>query len=393
MRKTARMTDKSLNDALKEQLSQLKTPNIAIIGRTGVGKSTLINKVFGVDLAIVGAGLPVTKGFRRYPPKNSDNIFPLVIYDSAGYEATKEQEFLTKVSDFIEERQQQGKGFEEQIHFVWYVINAASARVEDFDKEVLDKINEKNIPAIIVLSQCDRAKDDELDGVKDALAKYKFNKVWNIIEVSADPLVVRGKPLFEPFGLQELVNKTIDKLPEACTEAFIAAQIIDLQAKRKIAWTAIFTAATACFTGSVFPVPGSTPIALLASQAGLFVRIAYIYEYKEDAQFLLTILTPTISSVGTLLSSIIGDLISIFFPPALPIAASGMATYIVAFGLACTTIFENMARNNIYGKGKDAVKKYLEENLKPELAKYKDLKINSPEALKNIAITFLNPPL
>lgn len=188
-----------------------------------------------------------------------------------------------------------------------------------------------------------------------------------------------------------MVDKTHEKLPDACTEAFIAMQVFDLQAKREVVWKYIYGAAAACFSGAFVPVPGTTPVTTLASQAGLFVAIAYIYGYKENAHFLLTVLTPTLTSVGTLLSTMVGDLISSVFPAASLAVATGSASYIVAFGLTCTAIFEKMARDNIYGKGKDEVKKYLQDNFRKEFEKYKNLQINSPEALKNIEITFLNP--
>ncbi|WP_353888713.1 GTPase [uncultured Microbacterium sp.] len=40
--------------------------NLAVVGGTGVGKSSLINAVFGRDLAKVGKGLPVTRGADYY---------------------------------------------------------------------------------------------------------------------------------------------------------------------------------------------------------------------------------------------------------------------------------------------------------------------------------------
>ena len=381
--------DKYLSEELKEQLKKLNFPNIVVVGRTGSGKSTLINKVFGLNLASVGAGLPITQGFRRYPPENSNIPIPLVIYDSAGYEAAREKEFVTGVINFLEEKQKEG--VEKQIHLVWYVIDASSARVEEFDRDVINTIGKTGTRAIIVLSQCDRARDEEISEIKRALKQFNFDKVYDVIETAPDPLIIRGGPICEPYGLQELVDKTLKKLPDAYTEAFIASQVVDLEKKRQVAWSAIRLSAAGCLAGVTVPVPGSTPAVIIASQAGLFLRIAYIYGYKEDAPFYLTVIAPTTTVLGTLFNGFIGDLVAAFFPPAIPAVAGAAASYVVAFGLACTSIFEKMSKDNIYGQGKDEVKRYLEENFRSEFEKYKNLKVQSPQELENLNITFRNP--
>jgi predicted GTPase len=125
----------SFEEEIKRIVKEIKSPNIAVIGRTGVGKSTLINAVFGVEVAKVGAGLPVSKGFVRYP-RDPDEKSPVVLYDSAGYESNKESEFVESTLSFLEDLRR--KGIEEQVHLVWYVVNASSARFEYFDRDIIN---------------------------------------------------------------------------------------------------------------------------------------------------------------------------------------------------------------------------------------------------------------
>jgi predicted GTPase len=49
-------------EKLREAFSQLGCFNLAVFGKTGVGKSTLVNAVFGRDVAATGMGSPVTRG-------------------------------------------------------------------------------------------------------------------------------------------------------------------------------------------------------------------------------------------------------------------------------------------------------------------------------------------
>src|SRR3954454_4706591 len=56
--------------------------NLAIFGKTGVGKSTLINAIFGEEVARTGIGEPVTRGSHLYV----DKIGHLGIVDTQGLE-------------------------------------------------------------------------------------------------------------------------------------------------------------------------------------------------------------------------------------------------------------------------------------------------------------------
>ena len=50
-----------VKDALREALRERGHVNILIAGRSGVGKSTLINAIFQGNLATTGQGRPVTQ--------------------------------------------------------------------------------------------------------------------------------------------------------------------------------------------------------------------------------------------------------------------------------------------------------------------------------------------
>ena len=70
--------DKLLNKIRKN----VKKPSVLVTGGTGVGKSSLINHLFGMDVAKTGNGKPMTDRITRYEPENYD----VVLYDTLGYE-------------------------------------------------------------------------------------------------------------------------------------------------------------------------------------------------------------------------------------------------------------------------------------------------------------------
>ncbi|MBD2183420.1 50S ribosome-binding GTPase [Planktothrix sp. FACHB-1355] len=380
----------NFEEEIKRIVKEIRSPNIAVIGRIGVGKSTLINAVFGAEVAKVGAGLPVSKGFVRYP-RDPDEKSPVVLYDSAGYESNKETEFVESTLRFLEELRR--KGIEEQIHLVWYVVNASSARFEYFDRDIINKLYEQQVPVIIVLSQCDRAKPNEIYEIKRTIDNFKFKNTYDLIEASASPLEINGKPICDPFGLKELIGRTVDLLPEVYSEAVLVMQKADVEAKRKVAGRYVFTAAIACFSASFIPIPFTTPVSAMTAQSALCVKLAALYGYTDMAAFLGSISGLTTSALFTFLSTATLDLIGSIFPPSQVIAGSTAATYTTVLGLSYTSVFEKVAKEHIYKSGKYTVRDFLRKTFREEFEKYSRVKIYSIADLEKLKELFLKGQL
>ena len=70
-----------------QALNSLGRFNLAIFGKTGTGKSTLVNAIFGEDIAATGTGRPVTTGFKisgSARGRDGSRVRPLISVDAQG---------------------------------------------------------------------------------------------------------------------------------------------------------------------------------------------------------------------------------------------------------------------------------------------------------------------
>ena len=74
-------------DSINSKIKNLKKLNIIIIGKSGVGKSTLINSLFRGNFAETGLGKPVTQEIRKiekqdyYVLGNCSNCHSMCLYN------------------------------------------------------------------------------------------------------------------------------------------------------------------------------------------------------------------------------------------------------------------------------------------------------------------------
>jgi predicted GTPase len=376
-----------IDEAVSGVIDNIQAPNIVVIGRTGVGKSSLINAVFGIDIAEVGAGLPVTKGFHVY----RNEI--ITIYDSAGYETGYEKNFREGIFSFLETKQ---KGeIAEQIHLVWYIMNAASGRVEYFELDIIKALGEHHIPTVIVLSQCDRAKEAEIQEIKSLLSREQVTQDLIVIETSAHPLIIRGRPICEPFGLTELIDITIKLLPNIYADAVRIAQVVDVKAKRELAWKVIAGATLAVFGSSFVPLSGSTSITSVVIQSSLSLSIASIYGFSDLTNFLPRAYESIVrkggmKSLGALAISLAFDVLKPLSFPIGVLAGTTAASLTVIIGLAYTSAFEATAKAPINQKNPEEVQSFFVSELEKAFSSYSHITIKTPQDLESLKDWFIN---
>ena len=298
--------------AIKNKIKNLHTLNIIVAGRTGVGKSTLINAVFREHIANTGIGKPVTehmKGLRK-------EGIPLTIYDTRGFELGKEAQ--DEVKQEVMETIKKGvasKDINQAIHCIWYCINTAANRIEPEEIAWLKELSQENqstrVPIIVILTQSFSKKKAE--EMKKVLMEENLDVV-QIIPVLAEDYEIEDLGIAKSYGLDILVQVMSEVLPDELIDTLQNVQIASLKEKKRRAQEAVATAALAAAGEGAVPIPLSDCIVLVPTQIGMIVSITVLFGLDVNKSIIMTVLSSTIGAGGATIlgKTVVTNLLKVF---------------------------------------------------------------------------------
>ena len=191
---------------------EFKSGFVAMLGRTNVGKSTLVNLLVGEKVAATANKVQTTRTAIRgiVNRENSQIIF----IDTPGIHKPK-----TKLNETMVET---SFGVINEIDLIIFVIEATSEEIGRGDKRILEKIKESNKKAILIINKIDLVKREKLLKLIDIYQKeYKFEAVIPISslqskyrEIILDEIEKNLKPGPAYYDTEEYTDQTLRQLAE-----------------------------------------------------------------------------------------------------------------------------------------------------------------------------------
>ena len=172
-------------------MEEFKSGFVSLVGRTNVGKSTLLNSLAKEKIAIIANKVQTTRTAIK-AILNDDN-YQIIIIDTPGIHKPK-----TKLGNTMVET---AFTMFSEVDVILFLIEATSTEIGRGDRRILDKIIESKKPCILVINKIDLVEKEKLLNLIDIYRKeYDFKSV---IPISAS----------HDDGTQNIIDELLKLLP------------------------------------------------------------------------------------------------------------------------------------------------------------------------------------
>lgn len=173
-------------------MKEFKSGFVSLVGRTNVGKSTLLNSLVKEKIAITANKVQTTRTAIK-AILNDDN-YQIIITDTPGIHKPKTKLGETMVSTAFT--------MFSEVDVILFLIEATSTEIGRGDKLILDKIKESKKPCILVINKMDLIKREKLlNLIKIYNDEYEFKAVVPISASKED-------------GVELIIDEIVKLLPE-----------------------------------------------------------------------------------------------------------------------------------------------------------------------------------
>ena len=196
----------------KQNCPEFKSGFVAMLGRTNVGKSTLVNLLVGEKVAATANKVQTTRTAIRgiVNRENSQIIF----IDTPGIHKPK-----TKLNETMIET---SFGVLNDIDLILFVIEATSEDIGRGDMKILEKIKQANKKTILIINKIDLIKREKLLHLIDLYQKeYNFEAGIPISslkekyrDIILDEIESHLKPGPAYYDIEEYTDQTLRQLAE-----------------------------------------------------------------------------------------------------------------------------------------------------------------------------------
>lgn len=193
-------------------MAEFKSGFVAMLGRTNVGKSTLVNLLVGEKVAATANKVQTTRtAIRGIANRENSQI---IFIDTPGIHKPK-----TKLNQTMVET---SFGVINDIDLILFVIEATSEDIGRGDMRILEKIKESHKKAILIINKIDLVKREKLLQLIDLYQKeYNFEAVIPISSLKSkyrdiilDEIEKNLKPGPAYYDIEEYTDQTLRQLAE-----------------------------------------------------------------------------------------------------------------------------------------------------------------------------------
>lgn len=158
--------------------------SVLVIGRSGTGKSSLLNYLFGKLVERAGAGRPVTpRGIFKHSYEYSDAL-TIHIYDTWGLEPDKAEEWGDLINEEV--ARHDAMRISDWFNTVIFCISSNSDRVEYFEAGMIKELIDRGNNVVVAITHCNSQELSENAEVVEKLnnAGVSNDRIINVSSVS-----------------------------------------------------------------------------------------------------------------------------------------------------------------------------------------------------------------